>query len=86
VKEHKKSKDHGFCCGAGGGLFWVEEHEPRINHRRVDQLSELNPSVIATSCPYCAKMLDDGIKDKDLGNSVVVKDLVELLEESPKNT
>jgi len=78
VSEHERSKAKGFCCGAGGGRFWLEEGEPRINHERVKQLLETKPSVIATSCPYCMKMLSDGIKD--LGTTgVEVRDLVEIV-------
>ena len=77
--EHEKSKEHGFCCGAGGGTFWLDEKEPRINNKRLEQLLELNPDCIATSCPYCLKMLDDGIKDLEKSD-VTVKDLVEILD------
>jgi Fe-S oxidoreductase len=78
VAEHERSRQNGFCCGAGGGRFWLEEGEPRINHARVKQLLETKPSVIATSCPYCMKMLSDGIKD--LGaTGVEVRDLSEIV-------
>lgn len=78
VVEHKKSGEHGFCCGAGGGRFWLEEAEPRINHARVKQLLETKPSIIATSCPYCLKMLADGVKDLG-GAGVEVRDLAEIV-------
>ncbi|MEK7721518.1 MAG: (Fe-S)-binding protein, partial [Elusimicrobiota bacterium] len=78
IVEHEKSGEYGFCCGAGGGRFWLEEAEPRINHARVKQLLETKPSIIATSCPYCLKMLADGLKD--LGTAdVEVRDLVEIV-------
>ena len=77
--EHKNSKDHGFCCGAGGGLFWAEEHEPRVNHERVKQLTSVGADTIATSCPYCVKMLDDGLKDLQLDDKIQAKDLLEIL-------
>lgn len=77
--EHKKSKEHGFCCGAGGGRFWLEEKAPRINHERVRQLSGTGAEIVATSCPYCLKMLDDGIKDLKCEN-IKVLDLIEILE------
>jgi Fe-S oxidoreductase len=76
--EHARSKDHGFCCGAGGGMFWLEEKEPRINITRCKQLAELNPSTIATFCPYCLKMLDDGIKDLKLEH-IKVLDIIEII-------
>lgn len=78
VLEHKESKEWGFCCGAGGGRFWLEEEGARINHERVGQLAKLRPDVIATSCPYCLRMLEDGVKD--LGEEHVhVRDLVEIV-------
>lgn len=78
VVEHKRSGEEGFCCGAGGGRFWLEEAEPRISHARVRQLLETKPSIIATACPYCLKMLADGVKD--LGSAgVEVRDLVEIV-------
>lgn len=77
--EHPKSKDHGFCCGAGGGLFWTEEHEPRVNHERVRQLTSVGADTIATSCPYCVKMLDDGLKDLQQEDKIKAMDLLEIL-------
>ena len=78
VVEHERSGKDGFCCGAGGGRFWLEEGEPRINHARVKQLLETKPSVIATSCPYCLKMLTDGVKDLGCAG-VEVRDLAEMV-------
>lgn len=78
VVEHEKSEECGLCCGAGGGRFWLEEAEPRINHRRVKQLLETKPSVIAVSCPYCLKMLGDGVKDLGAAG-VEVRDLAEIV-------
>jgi len=49
--EPKESKRWGFCCGGGGGRFWLEEEGARINHERVKQLAATDPGVIATSCP-----------------------------------
>jgi len=79
VSEAAYSREHGFCCGAGGGLFWVEEKEPRINRLRFTQLAKTAPSLIATSCPYCLKMLDDAAKETNPPQQVAVKDLVEII-------
>jgi len=46
VAEVEQSKNRTFCCGAGGGCFWKEEHEgTRINQKRFDQLSEAKARV-----------------------------------------
>ena len=77
LSESPRSHDKGFCCGAGGGRFWLEEHGSRINHERVKQLCDTGAGVVATSCPYCLTMLENGAKD--LGREVQIKDLAELL-------
>ena len=83
LKEMERSRDRSFCCGGGGGRMWMEEHQgKRINEMRVDQALALEPNVIATACPYCLTMLEDGIKTRGKEESVKVYDIVELLEKS----
>jgi Fe-S oxidoreductase len=62
--------------------MWLEEHEPRINYRRFDELAETNPKLIGTSCPYCNTMITDGSKARNKEEDIKVKDLVELVAES----
>lgn len=43
-----------MCCGAGGGLMWMEETTgSRINVARTEQALAVQPSIIGTGCPYC---------------------------------
>jgi Fe-S oxidoreductase len=83
--EIERSKDRGFCCGAGGARMWMEEKTgKRVNIERTEEALSLNPDVIASACPFCMTMLTDGVKAKDNAN-VVVKDVAELILEAIEN-
>ena len=80
VAEVDQSKNRTFCCGAGGGCFWKEEHEgTRINQKRFDQLSEAKPECVAVGCPFCMTMMEDGVNAKRGERDVKVMDVAELL-------
>ena len=61
-----EAENHGtksMCCGAGGGRFWMEETTGKdINVERSQQLLATGASRIATACPFCYVMVDDGVK------------------------
>jgi len=81
--EMNRSRDRGFCCGAGGGRMWLEETEgKRVNVDRTEEALSLNPDVIGTACPFCMTMMTDGVKTKDKDEDVAVKDIAELLLEA----
>ena len=75
VVEMARSKSEGMCCGAGGGRMWMEEEQPRVNHRRVDQAVDTKASKVATACPFCLAMFDEGIATKQLGGQLAVDDV-----------
>ncbi|MGE7907416.1 heterodisulfide reductase-related iron-sulfur binding cluster [Peribacillus sp. NPDC094092] len=81
--EMKRNRQDGMCCGAGGGLMWMEEDTgQRINVARTEQALAVNPSVISSGCPYCLTMLSDGTKAKEVEDSVATYDVAELLEKA----
>lgn len=81
--EMDRNRENGMCCGAGGGLMWMEEETGhRINVARTEQALAVNPSVISSGCPYCLTMLSDGTKAKEVEESVGTYDVAELLERS----
>ncbi len=75
VVEMARSKSEGMCCGAGGGRMWMEEDQPRVNHRRVDQAVDTQATKVATACPFCLAMFDEGIAAKQIGQSLAVDDV-----------
>ncbi|WP_349729389.1 (Fe-S)-binding protein [Peribacillus frigoritolerans] len=81
--EPERKRENSMCCGAGGGLMWMEEDKgTRINIARTEQLLETNPTIISTGCPYCLTMISDGTKVKELEEKVHTLDIVEILEKS----
>ncbi len=79
--EMERTRDKAFCCGAGGGRMWLEEHAvegyKRINDTRTDQALATDPEIIITNCPFCLTMLDDGVKGAE--STAKVMDISELL-------
>ncbi|EKN64887.1 Fe-S oxidoreductase [Neobacillus bataviensis LMG 21833] len=81
--EMERNRDKAMCCGAGGGLMWMEEDTgSRINVARTEQALETNSSVISSACPYCLTMLSDGTKAKEVEEKVSTYDVAELLEKA----
>ncbi|KAA0546166.1 (Fe-S)-binding protein [Bacillus sp. BGMRC 2118] len=81
--EMERNRETGMCCGAGGGLMWMEEHSgTRINVARTEQALAVNPSVISSGCPYCLTMISDGTKAKEVEETVQTLDVVEILEKA----
>jgi Fe-S oxidoreductase len=78
--EPSKARDRGMCCGAGGAqMFKEEEHgNERVSHRRVQQLLDTGAEMVASACPFCQRMLIDGLADKQHEN-VPEFDIAELL-------
>ena len=73
---------NGFCCGAGGGHMWVEETKGRrINHIRSEEIVASGVGVVATACPFCTQMFEDGIPAVQTnGNPVRSLDIAEILD------
>ena len=80
VREMRRHKQFGMCCGAGGGRMWIEEDpDKRVNLLRTQQALETSPEVIAVSCPFCMTMLSDGIKARELEDKVQTLDVMEIV-------
>jgi Fe-S oxidoreductase len=83
--ELPRSREHGFCCGAGGGRMWMEEKiGTRVNHNRTDEVIASGADTVATACPFCTIMLRDGVQDRNAGDKVQVLNVSELVAKSMK--
>lgn len=85
--EAAQSGDRGMCCGAGGAQMFKEEEEgeAKVYVTRTEQLLAAGPDAISTACPFCMRMLTDGLADKekeDLPQLDVAEILLEALGEA----
>ena len=80
--EMPRNGTNSFCCGAGGGRMWMEEQTgQKVNIERTREAVETGADVVATGCPFCYVMMDDGVKELGVDERVEVKDLAMLLAE-----
>ncbi len=86
IREMKRSRKNGLCCGAGGAqMFKEEEHgQIRINEERIKDVFESGSDKVVANCPFCITMLTDGIKANNKQDHVMVYDLAELILENQK--
>jgi Fe-S oxidoreductase len=86
--EMPRSQRRSYCCGAGGGRIWMEEpHDikERPSESRIREaltLGELDYFVV--SCPKDVSMFRDAVKTTDSEGRIIVKELIELVEEGLK--
>ncbi len=86
-QEMHRCKDRGFCCGAGGARFWMEEKlGKRVNVERTEEALGLDPDLISTACPFCMVMLSDAVTAKQADGTaradVQVLDVAQILAQS----
>ena len=81
--EMSLNRKKGFCCGGGGGRAWMEENEGRrVSQVRVEQAIEVKPDILASACPFCLTMFEDGVKSKEVADKIKTRDIAEVLAES----
>ena len=83
--EMPRNRDRQYCCGAGGGNMWLEEPVGRrVNHVRSEEAMTTGARVVATACPFCVQMFEDGIPavEPDEEKRMKTMDIVELLQAS----
>jgi heterodisulfide reductase subunit D len=82
--EMKRCRSNGLCCGAGGAQMFKEEEKGsiRVNFERTNEALSMNPSIIASACPFCNTMLTDGVKNAEKEAEVKVMDIAELVDAS----
>jgi Fe-S oxidoreductase len=81
--EMPESRAQSFCCGGGGGLSFADEPPSmRVNQERARQALATGADIVATACPFCLTMLEDGIAATKGDRTVRVADVAELMWEA----
>ncbi|MCK5556921.1 MAG: (Fe-S)-binding protein, partial [Candidatus Hydrogenedentes bacterium] len=77
-----RERAYSFCCGAGGGRMWLEENiGTRINEMRTKEIIDTDVGLVATACPFCLTMIEDGMKELGKAETVRTKDIAEIVAE-----
>ena len=81
IVEAPRNGTKGMCCGAGGARMWMEESTgKKVNTERSRELIATGAARVATACPYCFVMMDDGVKENG-AEEIIVQDIsMHLLE------
>ncbi|MBC7292161.1 MAG: (Fe-S)-binding protein, partial [Actinotalea sp.] len=85
LAEMPRSRERSFCCGGGGARVWMEETTgTRIGTDRAAEALGTGARTIATGCPFCTIMLNDGVAANGRGDAagqdaVEVVDVAQLL-------
>src|SRR5690606_24949862 len=85
--EMDRSREKGFCCGAGGGRAWMDDAPgQRINVERAREVASTGAEAVCTACPFCMLMMEDGLNtvatEQGAERPVATRDLAELVAEA----
>lgn len=90
IVEAGRNGTQGMCCGAGGARMWMEEDTgTKVNDERSKELIETGAARVATACPFCYVMMDDGVKghgveEDDMRVADIAMHLLEAIEEGER--
>ena len=83
LKEMKESRETSFCCGGGGGHYWMDiKKGERLNNIRVQHAVDAGADTMITGCAYCMQMLDDSVKILNIEDKLEIKDIATAVLES----
>ncbi|HAL57326.1 MAG TPA: Fe-S oxidoreductase [Bacteroidetes bacterium] len=85
VHDMPRCRENSFCCGAGGGRIWMkdENYKERPSENRIREALGLKVArYFVVCCPKDVTMYEDAVKTSGNEGNIVVKDIIELVEEA----
>jgi heterodisulfide reductase subunit D len=77
--EMYRNRKFSYCCGAGGGVRGgFADYSLETAAKRIEEAAGTGASVIASTCPFCWRNLDDAIANTKAPMKML--DIVEILE------
>jgi Fe-S oxidoreductase len=77
--EMADSGSRAMCCGAGGGhAFFQDAKGGKVNVIRAEQAAATGATTVATACPFCLPMLEEGLASRP---NIRVRDIAEVVAE-----
>lgn len=82
--EMPRNRENAFCCGAGGGRFWMTDSytQERPSENRIREAAALDVQTFAVACPKDYVMYSDAVKTTGHAERLVVSDIVQLVDEA----
>ncbi len=84
--EMPRNRESSFCCGAGGGRIWMNDHQDmtrRPSEIRIDEAAALGGiDSFVVACPKDLSMFSDAVKTSGHEQTLVVVDLIDLVIEA----
>ncbi len=76
--EYIEMPEANICCGMGG-LFSVTHYDisRKINSRKIEKITSVNPQVVTSGCPGCNLHIMDGLNK--VGSDIVTSHYIELI-------
>ena len=83
--EMPRNRENSFCCGAGGGQVWLQEHADitqRPSEQRIEEAVGLGVGTFTVACPKDMNMYSDAVKTSGSEGSMEVKDIIDYVVEA----
>lgn len=78
LAEMKNNRVRAFCCGAGGGRFWIKNsYREKINDILVGKAKKTKAAVLVSACPLCLTSLSEAVEG--LETDMTTMDIAEVV-------